>query len=68
MIKHSREVAQQIKADKEKQLEPIHRRTAARQRAAQEEIVQASQLHSIHSHRHDITHPFRTASDHAIAE
>ena len=45
MSKHRREVAQQIKAEKEKQLEPVHRRTIARQKAAQEEVVQASQLH-----------------------
>ena len=45
MSKLRREVAQQIKADKEKQLEPVHRRTTARQKAAQEELVQASQLH-----------------------
>lgn len=49
MSKHRREVAQQIKANKEKQLEPVHRRTTARQKAAQEEVAQASQLHHTES-------------------
>lgn len=40
MSKHRREVARKIKDDKEKQLEPIQRRTAVRQRAAEQEIVQ----------------------------
>ena len=46
MSKHKREVSKQIRAEKQRQLEPLHRRTSARQTAAQEEVKQASQ----HSH------------------
>ena len=62
MSKHRREVAQQIKTDKEKQLEPVHRRTSARQKAAQEEVVQASQP------RHTPTILPRMASSVVIAQ
>lgn len=55
MSKHRREVAQQMKADKEKQLEPLHRRTTVRQRAAQEELEQARQLHHVLPHSHGMT-------------
>ena len=41
MSKHRREVARKMKDEKERQLEPIQRRTAVRQRAAEQEIVQA---------------------------
>ena len=54
MSKHRRQVAQQIKGDKEKQLEPVHRRTTARQKAAQEEVAQASQLRHTCFANHDI--------------
>ena len=56
MSKHRREVAQQIKANKEKQLEPVQRRTIARQKAAQEEVVQASQLHQCSISNHCTQH------------
>lgn len=55
MARHRREVAQQIKADKEKQLEPVHKRTTARQRAAQEELEQARQSLCMLRHSHDMT-------------
>ena len=41
MSKHRREVARKMKDEKERQLEPIQRLTAVRQRAAEQEIVQA---------------------------
>lgn len=55
VARHRREVAQQIKADKEKQLEPVHRRMNARQRAAQEELEQARQSHRMLCHSHNMT-------------
>ena len=49
MVKHRHKVAQQMRAEKEKQVEPLHRRTAVRQRAAQQEIMQASNTSSLGS-------------------
>lgn len=39
MSKHRREVARQIKDEKQQQLEPVQRRSTVRQRAAEQEIV-----------------------------
>lgn len=64
MSRHRREVAHQIKADKEKQLEPVQRRTTARQKAAQEELVQARLLQDTSFDSHGIsTKSLQAAAD-----
>ena len=40
MSKHRHQVSKKMKDDKEKQLEPLHRRIAAHQHAAEQEVAQ----------------------------
>ena len=52
MSKHRREVTRKAKQEKERQLEPLQRRTTARQQAAQQEIAQVCTHHQFCNHGH----------------